>query len=62
MCGGASTINQYLAAGHIDELRLHLVPIVLGRGESPFRDLGGLGFRPCSSRSTGLVTHLTLRR
>ena len=23
VCGGASTINQYLAAGHIDELRLH---------------------------------------
>ncbi len=62
ICGGASTINQYLAAGHIDELRLHLVPIVMGRGESPFSDLAGLGFKTVSSRSTELVTHLTLRR
>ncbi|MGA8247431.1 MAG: dihydrofolate reductase family protein [Nocardioides sp.] len=62
ICGGASTISQYLAAGHIDELRLHVVPIVLGGGESPFRDLGGLGFKVASSRSTELVTHLTLHR
>lgn len=60
--GGASTIGQYLAAGHIDELRLHLAPVVLGGGESPFRDLAGLGFTVVSSRSTDLVTHVTLRR
>ena len=30
ICGGASTINQFLAAGYIDELRLHVAPVVLG--------------------------------
>jgi dihydrofolate reductase len=30
--GGAATINQYLAVGTIDELRLHVVPITLGAG------------------------------
>jgi len=62
ICGGASTINQYLAAGHIDELRLHVAPVVLGAGEPLFRGLPGLSFEVVSSRSTSLVDHLTLRR
>jgi len=62
VCGGASTINQYLAAGYIDELRLHVAPVVLGSGEAIFRDLGGLSFQVASSRSTSLVTHMILRR
>jgi dihydrofolate reductase len=62
VCGGASTINQYLAAGYIDELRLHVAPVVLGSGEAIFRDLGGLSFEVASSRSTSLVTHMILRR
>jgi dihydrofolate reductase len=62
VCGGASTINQYLAAGHIDELRLHVVPVVLGRGEALFRGLDGLELTVVSSRATSLVNHLTLRR
>ncbi len=62
IAGGASTINQYLRAGHIDELRLHLAPIVLGSGEALFRDLKGLSLEIASSRSTSLVTHVTLKR
>jgi dihydrofolate reductase len=62
VAGGASTINQFLRAGHIDELRLHVAPIVLGSGEALFRDLKGLSFEIASSRSTSLVTHVTLRR
>src|SRR5574338_261991 len=34
--GGAKTINQYLAAGLVDELHLHVVPIVLGSGARLF--------------------------
>jgi dihydrofolate reductase len=30
--GGAQTINQYLAAGLLDELELHVVPVILGGG------------------------------
>jgi len=62
VAGGASTINQFLRAGHIDELRLHVAPVVLGAGESPFRDLSELPFEVASSRSTSLVTHMILRR
>ncbi|HEX3929890.1 MAG TPA: dihydrofolate reductase family protein [Nocardioides sp.] len=62
ICGGASTINQFLRAGHIDELRLHVVPIVLGSGETIFADLKGLAFDVASTRSTSMVTHMTLRR
>ena len=49
-------------AGHIDELRLHVAPIVLGSGEALFRDLKGLSLEVASTRSTSLVTHVTLKR
>lgn len=62
IAGGASTINQFLRAGYIDELRLHVAPIVLGSGAALFRDLKGLSFEMASSRSAPLVTHITLRR
>ena len=32
IAGGPATINQYLAAGLLDELRLHVVPKVVGAG------------------------------
>lgn len=38
--GGADTINQYLAAGLIDELELHIVPILLGDGKRLFAGVG----------------------
>jgi dihydrofolate reductase len=38
--GGASIINQYLAAGVVDEVELHLVPIILGGGERLFEGVG----------------------
>jgi dihydrofolate reductase len=36
--GGAAVVRQYLHAGVIDELRLHLVPILLGDGVRLFTD------------------------
>ena len=60
--GGATTVRQYLDAGLIDELRLHLVPLVLGAGERLFDDLTGLKLEPVAARHTPLVTHLTYRR
>jgi dihydrofolate reductase len=62
ICGGASTISQFLRLGLIDELRLHVAPVVLGRGESPFAGVGDFPFEVASSRATSLVTHATLRR
>jgi dihydrofolate reductase len=38
--GGADSINQYLAAGVVDEIELHVVPVILGGGE---RLLAGVG-------------------
>ena len=38
--GGAEVINQYLAAGLVDELELHIVPLVLGGGALLFDGLG----------------------
>jgi dihydrofolate reductase len=36
--GGASIIQQYLKAGLVDELRLHIAPVLLGRGTRLFDD------------------------
>ena len=33
IAGGASTVQQYLRAGLIDDLYLHIAPVILGAGE-----------------------------
>src|SRR6266511_448499 len=38
--GGAEIINQYLAAGLVDELEMHVVPVLLGGGERIFDGVG----------------------
>ena len=38
--GGANLINQYLAAGLVDELELHVSPILLGGGARLFEGVG----------------------
>src|SRR4051794_13079369 len=38
--GGGEVIQQYLAAGLLDELELHVTPILLGGGSRVFGDLG----------------------
>jgi dihydrofolate reductase len=38
--GGASAINQYLAAGLIEEFELHVSPVMLGAGERLFVGVG----------------------
>ena len=61
IAGGAHTVNQYLAAGLIDELRLHVAPVLLGAGERLFDGVGDLTLEPLSVRGTNLVTHLRYR-
>jgi dihydrofolate reductase len=41
LLGGADVIGQYLGAGLLDELELHVVPVVLGGGAGLFANLGG---------------------
>jgi dihydrofolate reductase len=38
--GGADVINQYLAAGLVDEIELHVTPILLGGGARLFDGVG----------------------
>ncbi|MBE1874615.1 dihydrofolate reductase family protein [Myceligenerans pegani] len=62
IAGGATTLNQYLAAGHVDELRLHIVPFTLGEGTRVFDGVPPIEFSESTARHTPEVTHLTLRR
>lgn len=61
IAGGAATVNQYLAAGLLDELRLHVAPLLLGAGERLFEGVGDVSLEPLQVRHTGLVTHLSYR-
>jgi dihydrofolate reductase len=61
IAGGAATINQYLAAGLIDELRLHIAPAILGSGERLFAGVRDIDLEHVRTRSTELVTHTTYR-
>ena len=64
IAGGATTINQYLAAGLLDELRLHVVPFTAGvsGGSRIFDGVPALEFEVVSARHTQYVIHLTYRR
>jgi dihydrofolate reductase len=61
--GGANAAQQYLRAGLIDELRLHVVPVLLGEGTRLFDHLAGaeLKLEGPDALSTPEVTHLTYR-
>jgi dihydrofolate reductase len=61
IAGGAATVNQYLAAGLIDELRLHIVPLVLGAGERLFEGVSNITLEKLGVSGTELVTHLSYR-
>lgn len=63
--GGAAAAQQYLRAGLLQELQLHVVPLLLGGGTSLFGD--GLAKAPGEMECTSVVespsgtTHLTYR-
>ena len=40
LMGGANTVNQALRAGLVDELLVHIEPVLLGGGARLFEDLG----------------------
>lgn len=56
--GGANTINQYLKAGLIDELWLHIAPVTIGSGQRLFKDTPGIKLKPLEVRTTDLITHI----
>jgi riboflavin biosynthesis pyrimidine reductase len=52
-------VNQYLSAGLIDELRLDVAPLILGRGERLFEGVGDVSLERLDVSGTDLVTHLS---
>jgi dihydrofolate reductase len=61
IAGGASTVQQYLAAGLLDELYLHIVPIVLGAGERLLEGVGDPRLEPVEVVASPAVTHVRYR-
>lgn len=59
--GGASTAQQYLKAGLVDELYLHVAPFVMGGGERLWDGLGGIRFEPYEVVASPAVTHIRYR-
>jgi dihydrofolate reductase len=58
---GAAIAQQALAAGLVDEIRLHIVPVLLGGGTRLFDHIGSsqIEFDATSVRAAAGVTHLT---
>jgi dihydrofolate reductase len=61
--GGAQVAQQYLRAGLLDEMTIHLVPVLLGDGTRLLDDLGEAAVALESVRAIEApgVTHLTYR-
>jgi len=61
--GGAQVIQQYLAAGLLNELELHVVPVLLGGGGRLFDNLADADVRLEQIRSVEApgVAHLKYR-
>ncbi len=61
VAGGASTVQQFLTAGLLDELHLHIAPVVLGAGERLLEGVGDVGFEPIEVIASPAVTHIRYR-
>ena len=61
IAGGASAVQQYLAAGLLDELYLHVVPVILGAGEGLLENVGDPALEPVKAIHSPGVTHVKYR-
>jgi dihydrofolate reductase len=61
--GGGTVARQYLAAGLLDEIQLHLVPVLLGDGVRLFNDkeLAGTRMEQVDVVEAPAVTHIRYR-
>ena len=62
LAGGAKAAQQYLAAGLVDVMDLHLVPMLLGSGERLFDGDHLHGLKLVRTIATPNVTHLKFSR
>jgi dihydrofolate reductase len=61
IAGGATAVQQYLRAGLLDEINLHIVPIILGSGERLLANVGDPTLEPVKVIASPAVTHVTYR-
>ncbi|PZS28836.1 MAG: 5-amino-6-(5-phosphoribosylamino)uracil reductase [Pseudonocardiales bacterium] len=61
IAGGASAVQQYLAAGLLDEIYIHIVPLVLGQGERLFDNVADQVLEPIDVIASPAVTHVRYR-
>lgn len=61
IAGGANAIQQYVAAGLLEELHLHIVPIVLGGGERLLENVGDPKLEPVEVVASPAATHVKYR-
>jgi dihydrofolate reductase len=61
IAGGASAVRQYLAAGLLDELYLHIVPVLLGAGERLLEGVGDPALEPVEVVASPAATHVKYR-
>jgi dihydrofolate reductase len=63
LAGGANVAQQYLGAGLLDEMQIHLAPILLGGGVRLLDNLdpGNVGFELTRVIESPAVTHLRYR-
>ena len=59
--GGGQTVKQYLAAGLLDELELHVVPLLLGGGAGIFDDVRDAKLEQVRAIEAPGVTHIKYR-
>ena len=62
IAGGASVIRQYLAAGLLDEIQIHVAPMLLGSGTPLFDEsVSGIGLELMRTVEGSRATHLLYR-
>jgi dihydrofolate reductase len=59
--GGADVAQQFLAAGLVDEVQVHIAPVFLGGGVRLFENLGDVKVEPDRVIGSPKVTHVRYR-
>jgi dihydrofolate reductase len=54
-------VQQYLAAGLLNELYLHIAPVILGGGERLFENVGNPTLEPTDVVASPAATHVKYR-
>lgn len=61
VAGGANVVQQYLRAGLVDEMQIHVAPVLLGDGVRLLEEVGGVGLELERALHSPAVAHLRYR-